>query len=186
MSQLAVIASICCCEDNPCACATTAFALSWSGGVTLRADCADCPPETEDSLEAEVSSAASYVVVQDRTLCDWRTEWSETVSIERCDATGTDLSLTLRIFWAVAKSVIPSTRWVVTAQIYRESAVGSGVNLLGIVSWSTTTGSGADCPPTGVAFAWESGDLTVDTNLCWTPIFDCPVESWTRGTVTLS
>jgi hypothetical protein len=186
MSIAAVVASTCCCDTNPCDCATSAFSASWSGAYTIEGDCADCGDPSGTLYGGPVTAETSFTLSQSRVLCNWAYTQTTCETSYSCDDDSEVGDLCVGVVWTLAHSVVGTSRWIVSAQFYRGSTATSPFDQsLGTVSWSTTTGAGDDCPPTATTFNWESGDLTVAGDLCWASGY-APISAWTRGTITLS
>lgn len=185
MSHAGPAASTCCCDANPCDCATSSFLITWTGAYQLKGDCADCVDPT-GTRYTQVDADTTVVASQSRIDCDWQGTDEQCETAYSCDDDSANGDACLAVVWIIAHSVVGTSRWIVSGQFYRgDTATGPFNESLGTVSWSTTTGAADACPPTGTTFNWESGDLTVASDNCWSSGY-APISAWTRGTVSLS
>lgn len=190
MSTAAVVAAGCCCTDNPCDCATTAFTVTWSGHIRLKGDCDECDFSEggeDQAFSADAQSPGSVVVVQSRIDCKWYESWQDTQPIVRCNDDETEFIAILRIDWTLEKvNILGTFYWSVQAIVYRNPfGTGAASEVIAILSWITTTGNGNDCPTTGVAFAFN-GTAPATDDACWSITDEWPIYSFVAGTVTLS
>lgn len=186
MSIGAVVASSCCCGGSPCPCATTAFSLGWTGGLTLKAECDGCgDPEDGWVYTAGVVSVPSgLVAVLDIGTCFWQADYEQTVAVLRCDGEPVKLYAGVFVRFTIAKSILSPFKWQIEGQFFHRRANNDLWPIANIV-WQTDDSPGSDCPPTGSAFAHIAGTITPSPSLCWIA-GDMPIESWTPGTITLT
>lgn len=200
MSIAAVIASTCCCGENPCNCtAVTAVTVTWDGSITLEAECSD--PECNDSgsysMGAVTITNLSVVATQQRGSgnCFYTGTHTQEIELTNCDDM-TTVSQTVEAYVIVSWNSFFS-KWDAAFYLRVQSPcesvsascswyTGGFNNALLSVSSRSPTGS-TTCPPLE---AYDDVAVCGPSGLASSPFCSsgaCPVvSSYTPGSLTVS
>ena len=175
----------CCCPGALCDCHVTAYAIGWTGSLTLAGDCDACDPvDSADTFDATVTTDASYAVDVTET-CTYASVSVTEVAVLRCDASSAGFDAGLQVEAFLQKNAFGV--WTAELRIQRTVDGTPCGSLIFDGNWTAPGGAGGDCPPTGAtAWTWAGSDASLSADTCWasgegTCAF--PIAGYSRGEV---